>query len=103
MTNIEQLKAKYREYLREGEEAKATEAWIKLEEARSVETESEPEIQEKDRSFEELNGVGDEIANVLADEYDSVEDLADATPEDLEPISGIGEKRAESLIEQARE
>lgn len=108
MNKIEELKDKYDEHLRLGEEKKATEVLqevnkLRSEEDDSVEEESEPEASEEERSFEDINGVGSELANTLADRYDSVEDLAGASAEDLEPISGIGEKRAESIIEQANE
>lgn len=109
MNKIEELKDKYDEHLRLGEEKKATEVLQEVNKLRSgeddepVEEEPEPEESEEENSFEDISGVGSELAETLADEYDSVEELAEADLEDLEPIPGIGEKRAESIIEQANE
>lgn len=103
---IEDLKEEYRKHLREGRERDATEAYKKIQELRSEDEESQVEDNvevSKDSSFESIDGVGDELAALLSDKYDSVDDLADADVEDLEPISGIGSKRAKSIIEQAGE
>lgn len=101
MSHKDELKREYREHLREGRTDKATEAWNKL--RSDAETTSENEEVSESEDFSEISGVGDELANELAQDYDTFEDLADASLEDLEPIPGIGSKRAESILEQVRE
>jgi len=65
------------------------------------EVEDEEPVSEEER-FAELKGVGPELAEELVEEFGSYDEFAEnASPEDLEPVSGIGEKRAESLVEQA--
>lgn len=106
----EDLKDKYARLLREGRTDEATAVARKArygdeenqEKEADDEVESEP-VQEEDAgysSFEELNGVGPELAVELEEEFGSMENLADAAVEDLEPIPGIGETRAKSLLDQ---
>jgi len=91
-------KEKYTRLLREGKTEEATEL------VSSSETEvSTSEVEDSESSvqgFEDLKGVGDELAVELREEFGEVENLKDASASDLEPIPGIGEKRAESLLEQ---
>lgn len=91
------LRKKYRELLRDGKTKEATEVAQKAEELKEGD-----ESQSGFEKFEVLNGVGEEIAKELAEDFDSIEALAEATPEDITPIPGIGEKRAKSIIEQAQ-
>lgn len=121
---LAELRQKYRDLLGEGRTEDATEVYreaerLKAENRGSSEPEPEPEsepVESEDEgvdedaekedegssvdSFEELKGVGDELAGILEDEFGSVEQMADASVEDLEPVPGIGEKKAESLLEQ---
>lgn len=51
----------------------------------------------------ELSGVGDDTADDLADHgFDSVEDIAAASIQDIAAVDGFGETRAEEIHEQAR-
>ncbi|MCK4738925.1 MAG: transcription termination/antitermination protein NusA [Deltaproteobacteria bacterium] len=48
----------------------------------------------------ELDGVGPKTAVALMSAgYESVEDIANATAEDLEKVEGIGKKKAEAIVE----
>lgn len=94
------LREKYREFLRQGKTEDATEVARKAERLKDgEESESSEDIDER---FESLNGVGEELARELAEDFGSFDDLKQASVEDLTPIPGIGEKRAKSIIEQAK-
>lgn len=103
----ESLRVKYARLLREGKTSEATKV---AQEMNGVETtssepveEEESEVSDRER-FHSLKGVGDELAKELDETFESYEAFAKyASAEDLEPIPGIGEKRAESLVEQAAE
>lgn len=78
-----------------------------VEESSEEEEESEvsEQVAEKDKDdlekYRALNGVGDELARELVETFESYDAFAEhASAEDLEPIPGIGKKRAESLVEQ---
>jgi len=88
----EDLEKEYSRYLREGKTQKATEV--------ANERYGEPEQPSEKELYADLKGVGDELAEILADRFDSFDDFVQADVEDLKPVSGIGEKRAESLLEQ---
>lgn len=109
----EDLQKEYARLLREGDTEQATkvaqemrgdDVQVETEDSKSDENdevEDEEPVSEEER-FAELNGVGPELADELVEEFGSYDEFAEnASPEDLEPISGIGEKRAESLVEQA--
>lgn len=106
MSKKEELSRKYSRLLREGKTSEATRVAReakKLEKGDDYYVESSDDGEEEQGStegFEALNGVGPELAEQLVEEFGSVENLSDATVEDLEPIPGIGVKRAESLLEQ---
>ena len=54
-------------------------------------------------SLEQLKGVGEKIlANLKESGINSIEDIAKAKLEDLTKIKGIGKKKAEKLIEEAK-
>lgn len=97
----ESLKERYARLLREGRTTEATRVALQAKNEEGVEEPSEEvESSESDR-FAELKGVGGELAVELVEEFGDFESfVADATVEDLTPIPGIGEKRAESLLEQ---
>ncbi|WP_135304126.1 helix-hairpin-helix domain-containing protein [Haloarcula amylovorans] len=47
-----------------------------------------------------VDGIGEELSRDLAREFDSVADLHAADADDLQQVDGIGEKRAETLVEE---
>lgn len=106
----EDMQKEYARLLREGDTEGATklaqemrgdEVQVETDEDSKSEEEDEESVSEEEL-FAELNGVGPELADELVEEFGSFEEFAEnASPEDLEPVSGIGEKRAESLVEQA--
>jgi len=54
-------------------------------------------------SLEELSGVGEKtVASLKEAGFNSVEDIAKAIAEELTQVKGIGEKKAEKLIEEAK-
>jgi len=54
-------------------------------------------------SLEELPGVGEKtLANLKASGFKTIEDIENASVEDLIKVDGIGEKKAEKLIKEAR-
>jgi len=54
-------------------------------------------------SLEELPGVGEKtLASLKASGFKTVEDIQNASVEDLIKVDGIGEKKAEKLIKEAR-
>lgn len=53
--------------------------------------------------IEELSGVGEKTQTALKEAgFSSVEDIANANPEDLTKVKGVGEKKAQSLIKEAK-
>lgn len=84
----------YNRLLMEGKTGEATEVAQKIA-GRAV-------VQEEvDAAFEDLKGVGDELADEIRQVYgDYSSFVEEASVESLSDISGIGEKRAESLLEQ---
>lgn len=103
---LDELRKRYAVENRKGNHDKAYEA---VQEARQLKAEhgdEDVEAPAEEESgldeFEAINGVGPELAEVLADEFGSVEDLAEADPDDLEPVPGIGEKRAVDILGQLR-
>src|SRR6056297_2126382 len=96
----EKLKADYNKFMRDGKPGKAHHAWKELNSLKS-ETPENPNKESKEESkepqekeledaeeryhFEVINGVGEELARELAERFDSMEELAQAEPEDLEP------------------
>ncbi|QIO25402.1 helix-hairpin-helix domain-containing protein [Haloarcula sp. JP-L23] len=49
---------------------------------------------------DDVDGIGDELSRELADEFDTVADLQAADAEDLQRVDGIGDKKAEKLLEE---
>lgn len=117
---LAELRQKYRDLLGEGRTEDATEVYREAErlkaehrgesEEKEEEVEPEPESESVDEAedeggssveaFEDIKGVGEELAQVLRDRFGSVEEMANASVEDLEPVPGIGEKKGESLLDQ---
>jgi len=107
---LRELREKYRNLLREGKTSQATQVArqakqfkgdYQVDDSDDEEVvESEPEPEEVGDDFTDLKGVGDELAVELREKFGSFDGMRDASPEDLEPIPGIGEKRAKSLLEQ---
>jgi N utilization substance protein A len=61
------------------------------------------EAAEKKTEIQELKGVGAKLArNLIAQGFDSMEALAQASPEALMEIEGVGEKKAAKLIKSAQ-
>lgn len=50
-----------------------------------------------------LKDMEDEIANALLDKFGTISKIKKATKEELEEISGIGNKRAKSIWKQLKE
>lgn len=98
---MNELKERYHELLVEGNTREATKVSNKMQRLEDEGSVSEESV--SGASFEELDGVGDELASVLSERFSGFDELAEAGPEDLEPVPGIGEKRAESLVKQAQE
>jgi len=78
---------------------------IKVEEA--VEEEKKPRKEKKSKKensgLEELEGVGEKTIDLLKEAgFSSVKNLQKASVEDLVKIKGIGEKKAEKIIEAAK-
>ncbi|MDD5432776.1 MAG: transcription termination factor NusA [Candidatus Omnitrophica bacterium] len=77
-------------------------AGAKKEEAKKEVVEQAQEVKEG-TSIEELPGVGEKTLSSLKDAgINSVEDILNSNPEDLTKIKGIGQKKAEKLIEEAK-
>ena len=68
------------------------------------ETKKEPAVETKVLAgIEELSGVGEKTQAALKEaDFSSVEDIANANPEDLTKVKGVGEKKAQSLIKEAK-
>lgn len=106
---MNEKRRKYARLLREGRTEEAT-ALVTDEGSNTEKTSEETEEEEEDvdtsdilseeERFADLKGVGDELADELVEEFGTFSSFKDASVEDLEPIPGIGEKRAESLLEQ---
>jgi len=96
----ESMQSKYARLLREGKTSEATKI---AQEMSDVTTTVETEEIKQER-FAELNGVGDELADEMVQVFGSYDRFVeDADVESLADISGIGESRAESLLEQVDE
>jgi N utilization substance protein A len=91
------------------EEAAAAAAQASSQEAQEPAAEEEKPKKAKKKaakekvSLEELSGVGEKtLASLKEAGFKSVEDIAKAKTEDLTQVKGIGEKKAEKLIEEAK-
>ncbi|APX00184.1 hypothetical protein CHINAEXTREME_20440 (plasmid) [Halobiforma lacisalsi AJ5] len=49
---------------------------------------------------EDVSGVGEEISEAIAREYDSLDDLRESDRERLEGVPGVGAQRAEAVLER---
>lgn len=92
---VDEVKRRYAVALQEGRTEDATRLAQQLR--------SDEVSESEDVDFTELNGVGSELADELRETFDGFSDLAEADREVLLDISGVGESRADSLIEQSRE
>lgn len=64
----------------------------------------EKEVAKKARAEMSLEGVGEKVLDSLIDGgFDSIEKISSASVEQLTQIKGIGEKKAEKIIEAAKE
>lgn len=97
---VDEVERRYAKALRENRLEDATEI---AQELRSDEPVTASEEEESSVDFTELNGVGDELADELGELFDSFDELAEADREVLLDVSGVGESRAESLVEQVTE
>lgn len=85
------------------EEAVAEEKAVTKPEKAEKKKKKEKGKKEERVSLEKLSGVGEKtIASLKKAGISTVEDLLKAKPEDLTQIKGIGEKKAEKLIEEAK-
>jgi N utilization substance protein A len=74
-----------------------------IKEQKPVVEESASEAEEIALSIKNLSGVGEKTFGVLKEAgYNTVGDVASASVEDLLKIKGIGEKKAEKLIAEAK-
>lgn len=101
------MQSKYARLLREGKTSEATKIAQEMSdvtttvETKEIKQEEDPSEQKR---FAELNGVGDELADEMVQVFGSYDRFVeDADVESLADISGIGESRAESLLEQVDE
>jgi len=92
---VDEVKRRYAVALQEGRTEDATRLAQQLR--------SDEVSESEDVDFTELNGVGSELADELRESFDGFSDLAEADREVLLDVSGVGESRADSLIEQSRE
>ena len=75
----------------------------KGEEEKKVKEEKKPKKEAKIVALKELSGVGEKtLLNLKQAGFHTVEDVAKAGIEDLVKVKGIGRKKAEKLIEQAK-
>jgi N utilization substance protein A len=86
---------------------KATAAEAQKEKKEKVEAAAEAPKEKKEKeeavSLEELSGVGEKILAGLKEAgFKTIEDILKASIEDLTQVKGIGEKKAEKLIQQAK-
>lgn len=100
----ESLEEQYNRLLREGRTDEATDLVSdseNVETTDSVDTEVEKQRYE---AYTELDGVGEEVAEELFEEFgDWPEFVENVDKKSLVDVSGIGEARAESLIDQVEE
>ena len=74
---------------------------------KSVSDKEKEKFEEEKKKYESalaaMEGIGDKTAGLLVENgFLRVEDLLEATVEDLQAIPGIGEKKAEKILESAR-
>ncbi len=66
--------------------------------------EEEVEQEEIEVSLRDLSGIGEKLIGLLVEAgYDSLERIAEATPEELSKIKGLGKVKAERMVTEARE
>jgi N utilization substance protein A len=86
--------------------SKGAEAAAAAKEAEVKKAEREEEAKEEvvsGVSLEDLSGVGEKtLENLKAAGFKNVEDIVRVSPEELTKVKGIGEKRAEKLVAEAR-
>lgn len=70
---------------------------------KNIKDNDKSKIPTPDTEFSILKGIDDELDGVLADKYGSLANMKEkANKADLVAISGIGNKRADSIIEQLK-
>lgn len=109
----ESLNEKYTRLLREGRTSEATIVARKArygneEEPDNSGSKEENELEQNDEEghmvYTQLNGVGEELAEEFFEEFgDWSSFVEDVSKERLVDVSGIGEARADSLLEQVKE
>lgn len=62
----------------------------------------DPEARRIRESVEPIHGVGESLSWALAAEFDSVQDLEDASLLELESVRGVGPKTARAIQERLR-
>jgi len=86
---------------KEGVEAPAEEA--KEVEVKEAKGKKKAAAQEKAASLRDLSGVGEKtLANLQAGGFNSLDDIAKATVAGITEVKGIGKKKAEGLIKEAK-
>jgi N utilization substance protein A len=85
------------------EKEKEKEEVLKEKPAEKPEKKKKKEKKEKEASLDKLTGVGEKtLASLKKAGINSIEDFLKAKLEDLTKIKGIGEKKAEKLIDEAK-
>jgi len=68
-----------------------------------VKEEKGPVKEEAGEALEQLSGVGDKtLSNLKEAGFKTIQDILNAKPQDLTKVKGIGEKKAEKLISEAK-
>lgn len=88
---------------KEEKAAPAAEEVKEVKEVKEAKGKKKPAAQEKTVALEELPGVGEKtLASLKEAGFSSIDAVAKAGVEDLTKVKGIGEKKAESLIKEAK-
>lgn len=67
---------------------------------RRLELAVDPRVEEIQAAVEPVNGVGPSTSLEIAREFESVQELAQASETELQEVSGVGEQRAQAIVER---
>ncbi len=98
-------KERYAKALRDGKVEEADKIYWESKEDDKVEENVSVEVEEDGQgiqSFEEINGIGQEIADEMKEAFGDIKQLEEASLDELEDVSGIGPARAKDIKQQIK-
>lgn len=96
-------KLKEAEVAQEVKAEEVKEITVEEKEAKKIKKPKKEKAKKKTASLEDLSGIGEKTLACLSDAgFNSIEDILKAGPEKLMEVKGIGQKKAEKIIKEAK-